>query len=299
MKNSNKSLDSNFIQIQDFEFELYKDEEKEDVNEKIGINLININLTKKNKKKIIPKDSDKILNNYSFDEAIEYDRRSFCKIFYIFLLAKQVIFHTFLYKSPLELISIRILVLIFIFSTDLLLNAFFYFNSFISKKYRYSKGLFFFTFTNTISIIFLSIIIGFIFLIAITKLSNSTYAIRDIFKKEEDKIKSDNNYKTTEQRKAEIKKEIDEILKKIKIKNIVLFIVEFVVMLFYWYFITAFCHVYTNTQVSWILDSFLTIIISFFIECLFWLLFAELYRISVDNKAKSIYTFIMFLYNFV
>ena len=299
LKNSNKSLDSNFIQIQDFEFELYKDEEKEDVNEKIGINLININLTKKNKKKIIPKDSDKILNNYSFDEAIEYDRRSFCKIFYIFLLAKQVIFHTFLYKSPLELISIRILVLIFIFSTDLLLNAFFYFNSFISKKYRYSKGLFFFTFTNTISIIFLSIIIGFIFLIAITKLSNSTYAIRDIFKKEEDKIKSDNNYKTTEQRKAEIKKEIDEILKKIKIKNIVLFIVEFVVMLFYWYFITAFCHVYTNTQVSWILDSFLTIIISFFIECLFWLLFAELYRISVDNKAKSIYTFIMFLYNFV
>ena len=296
LKNSSKSLGSNFIQIQDFEFQNF--DEEEEGNDKIGINLININLNKKYKKKMIPQDSNKILNNYTYEEALEYDRRPFFKIFIIFLLSKQALVHTFIYKAPLELMSIRILLLIFIISNNIFFNAFFYFNTFISKRYRYSKGLFFFTFTNTIIIIFLSIIVGFIMQILFTKLSNSNYKIREIFRKEEEKLKSDKNYKVTDERKEEIKKEIEEILKKLKIKNIILFIVEFVVMLFYWYYITAFCHVYTNTQVSWILDSFLTIVIGFIMECLFFMLFAGLYRIAIDNKVNLLYKFVMFLYNF-
>ena len=298
MKNSNKSLSPNFIQTADFEFEFdYKDEEN-DINDKAGINLIKINLNE-TKKKVIPEDSFKILNNYTFEEAVEYDRRPLIKIFYIFLLSKQVIFHTFLYKSPLELLSIKILILIFIISSDLAFNAFFYFNSFISKKYSYTKGLFFFTFTNNIVIIFLSILVVLIIRIIITKLGNSTIKIREIFSKEEEKLKNDKLYKVSEERKEEINKEIEEILNKLKIKIIILFTIEFIVMLFYWYFSTAFCHVYTNTQVSWILNSFLTIIFSFFIEGFFCLVYAELYRISVDGKLEGLYKFVMFIYNYV
>ena len=298
MKNSNKSLSPNFIQTADFEFEFdYKDEEN-DINDKAGINLIKINLNE-TKKKVIPEDSFKILNNYTFEEAVEYDRRPLIKIFYIFLLSKQVIFHTFLYKSPLELLSIKILVLIFIISSDLAFNAFFYFNSFISKKYSYTKGLFFFTFTNNIVIIFISIVVVLIIRILITKLGNSTIKIREIFSKEEEKLKNDKLYKVSEERKEEINKEIEEILNKLKIKIIILFTIEFIVMLFYWYFATAFCHVYTNTQFSWILNTFLTIVFSFFIEGLFCLIYAELYRISVDGKLEGLYKFVMFIYNYV
>ena len=106
----------------------------ENKNEKnfVNFNLININLN--NIKEYIPKESNHILSNYTFKEAIEYDRRSLCVIFYIFLLSKQAIFHTFLFFSPLELFSLRLCLLLFRISSDLGLNAIFYMEDKISEK---------------------------------------------------------------------------------------------------------------------------------------------------------------------
>ncbi len=295
MKNSFKFNSPNIIATQDFEFKINND--KEEPNIKEGINLININLLEE-KRNIIPKESNKILNNYTYEEAIEYDRRPFIKIFYIFLLSKQTIFHTFIDKSPMELISIKICIFIFVFSTSLTFNAFFYFNSHISEKYRYKNGLFFFTFSHNMTIILLACLITFVFTVLITKLSNSNYYIREIFKKEEDKLKSDKTYIVTQERKEEILKEIDIILNKLKKKYIALFLIEFIVILFYWYYATAFGHVYTNTQTSWILNSFISIIMSFIFDCFLCAVFSELYKISIDNKIKGLYKFVMFIYNF-
>ena len=295
MKNSFKFNSPNVIVTQDFEFKIKND--KEEPNIKEGINLININLLEE-KRNIIPKESNKILNNYTYEEAIEYDRRPFIKIFYIFLLSKQTIFHTFIDKSPMELISIKICIFIFVFSTSLTFNAFFYFNSHISEKYRYTKGLFFFTFSHNMTIILLACLITFVFTVLITKLSNSNYYIREIFKKEEDKLKSDKTYIVTQERKEEILKEIDIILNKLKKKYLALFLIEFIVILFYWYYATAFGHVYTNTQTSWILNSFISIIMSFIFDCFLCAVFSELYKISIDNKIKGLYKFVMFIYNF-
>ena len=297
MKNLDKSKYPNFLETQDFDFQF--EDKKEENDNKFVINLININLNEKDDRDAIPNESNIILNNYTYEEAVEYDKRPFFKIFYIFLITKEVIFHTFLYKTPLELISIKICVLIFILSSNFAFNAFFYFNSFISKKYRYTKGLFYFTFKNGIIIIIFSCLINFIILILITKISNSTYNIRKIFKKEEDKLKSDKNYNISEKRKEEIRKEIEEILKKYKIKIIALFVVDIIVLFFYWYYVTAFCHVYTNTQISWILNSFLSIIFCFILQCIFCFLLAKLYRISLDSNIEFLYRAIMFLYNFV
>ena len=153
----------------------------------IDFNLININLN--NIQEYIPSNSYYILNNYTFEEAIKYDMRSICTIFYIFLLSKQAAFHAFLFKSPLESFPLRLCLLLFIISSDLALNAFFYLDDKISKKYKYSQNLFLFTFNNNITIILLSTLIGFIFMTLFTNLSNSTNQIRDIFIKEEEKIK--------------------------------------------------------------------------------------------------------------
>ena len=116
--------------------------------------LININLNIINKKKYVPPDSHIILNNYTFKEAIKYDQRQTCVIFYIFALSKQIFFHTFLFSSPLEIFPLRLCLFIFIISSDLSLNALFYFNDNISKKYRRSKSLFLFTFNDNIIHIF-------------------------------------------------------------------------------------------------------------------------------------------------
>ena len=296
MKNSFKFNSPNVIVTQDFEFEIKNNKEEEpDIKE--GINLININLLDE-KRNITPKESNKILNNYTYEEAIEYDRRPFIKILYIFLLSKQTIFHTFIDKSPMELISIKICIFIFVIATCLTFNAFFYFNSHISEKYNYTKGLFFFTFTHNMTIILLACLVTFIFTVSIRQLSNSNYKIREIFKKEEDKLKSDNTYIVTQERKEEILKEIDEILNKLKKKYLALFLIEFIVMLFYWYYATGFGHVYTNTQTSWIFNSFISIIMSFIFDCFLCVVFSELYKISIDNKIKGLYKFVMFIYNF-
>ena len=262
----------------------------------INFSLIKINL--KNTKEYTPKTSNHILNNYSFEEAVKHDMRSICTIFYIFLLSKQAILHAFLFKSPLSLFSLRLCLLLFIISSDLALNAFFYLDDKISEKYRYTKNLFLFTFNNNITVILLSTLIGFIFLTLFTKLSNSSNAIRNIFIKEEEKLKQNKKYIVTDKRKKEILNEIETTLKKYKIKVIIFIIFELLLEFFFFYYVTAFCHVYSNTQVSWLLDSLLSMISRIIIDCLISLLFAKLYRMAVEANTKSIYNCVLLFYSF-
>ena len=265
----------------------------------IDFTLITINLNKtKINNDYIPKKSFRVLNNYSFEEAKKYDQRAICELYFIYLLSKQIIFHTFFFKSPLELFSLRLCLLFFIFSSDLALNAFFYFNDNISKKYKYAKSLFLFTFNNNITVILLSTFVGFVLLTLFIKLSNSTNSMREIFRIEEEKMKKNKKYIVTKKRKMEIKNEIDNIFKNYKIKIFILVFVELLFMIFFWYFVTIFCHIYQSTQISWILDSFLSMVSRFIIDGLICLGLAKLYRIGVDSNIHCIYKFAMFLYGF-
>ena len=239
-----------------------------------------------------------MLNNYTFEEAIKYYHRSLCEVFFIYMLSKQVIFHAFFFRSPLELFSLRLCLLFFIFSCDLALNAFFYFNDNISKKYRYAQSLFLFTFNNNITVILLPTFVGFVLLTFFIKLSNSTFSMREIFRNEEEKIKKDKNYKVTEKRKTEIKNEIEKIFKNYKIKLIIFILIELLFIIFFWYFVIIFCHIYSSTQISWLLDSFLSMISRVIIDTLICFGLAKLYRIAVDSNINCIYKFAMFLYGF-
>ena len=230
------------------------DDENKEKSENNTHNYTLINIDLNNIKEYTPKNSLHILNNYTFEEAINYDMRSILAIAYIFLLSKQAIFHTFLYRSPLEPFTLRLCLLIFIISSDLGLNAIFYLDDKISKKYKYAQNLFLFAFNSNLTIIFTSTFIGFIFMTLFTNLSNSIHNIRDIFRKEEEKIMNNNEYIVTDERKKEILVEIGKILKKHKIKVIILISIELSLILFFWYYVTAFCHVYSSTQTSWLLD---------------------------------------------
>ena len=275
------------------------DEGKDHYNKNdIGFNLISINLNKEYINDFVPKDSNIMLNNYTFEEAIKYDQRSVCLIYFIYLLSKQVIFHTFFYKTPLEPFYLRLLLLFFIFSCDLALNAIFYFNDLISKKYHYAKDLFLFTFNNNLTVILLSTFIGYILLALFIKLCNSTSSMREIFKKEEEKMKKDKKYIISNERKIEIKNEIDKIFRCYKIKIRIFLVIEFSLMIFFWYYVILFCHVYPSTQTSWILNSFLSMLSRFIFDNLICLGLSKLYRIGVDSNIHCIYRFAIFLYGF-
>ena len=286
---SNKNI--NILATQDLKTNI-----KEEDNDLYNLNLININLN--DIKEYTPKNSNIILNNYTYEEAIKYDMRSICIIFYIFLLSKQIIMHCFLFKSPLEIFPLRFCFLIFIISCDLALNAFLYLDDIISKKYKYAKNLFLFTFNNNITIILLSALFGFVFITLFTNLNNLENRIRELFKKEEEKLIKNNKYIISLKRKKEIIEEIEKLLKRYKIKIIIFIIILSLLIIFFWYYVIAFCHVYSSTQLSWLLDSFLSMLSRLFIEIIFCLGFSKLYRIAVEANSECLYKIILFLYCF-
>ena len=232
------------------------------------------------------------------EESFKYDRRNYIIIFCIYLLSKQAFFHAFLYRSPLVLFPVRFCLLLFIISSDLAFNAFFYFKDNISRKYKNIQNIFIFTITNNYIGILLTTLVGFILLILYTNLSNTTKAIRDIFKNEEKKIRNNKNYKVTSQRKLEIRKNIENILDKYKCKLFFLFFFEIILMIFYWYYVVVFCHVFSGTQISWLIDSILSILSRFVIDILLCLLFAKLYTIAVASNYACIYKIALFFYGF-
>ena len=296
-KNVNVLLTQDKVEKKKISFKTKKSIKKEKSKNIFNFNIINININNK-KRTYTPQDSNKILNNYTFEEAIKYDLRSICLIYYIILLSKQAIFHAFLFRSPLEIFPLRFCLLIFIYSSDLALNALFYLDDKISEKYEYAQSLFLFAFSNNITVILLSTLVGFLFMTLFTNLGNSTNEIRNVFRKEEEKLIKNKKYTVTDKRKKEVLNEIDKILKKYKIKMIILIIIEFSLMLFFWYYVTAFCHVYNKTQYSWLFDSFLSILSRTVIDFLLPMGLAKLYRLAVESNIKCLYKIVLFFYSF-
>ena len=148
------------------------------------------------------------------------------------------------------------------------------------------------------TVILLSTLVGFILLTLFTNLSNATKAVRDVFKNEEKKIRKNKNYKVTSQRKKEIRKNIENILEKYKCKLLIIFIIEIILMLFYWYYVVVFCHVFSGTQISWLIDSILSMISRVIIDILFCFLFAKIYRIGIASNYACVYKIALFFYGF-
>ena len=245
-----------------------------------------------------PWESNILLDNYDFENAIKYEKRNFLRIYYICLLSKENILNLLLIKSPLELKSIRLIVFIFIYSCDLALNTLFYFNDNISDKYNYNgDNLYLFTIFNNFFISFLSTFISFCLVNFLQFLTNSKESIETLFRDEEKKMRKDNKYTVSKSKKDEILLNIYKINNNLQIKIAVFIIIEFIIMLFFYYFVTAFCEVYKETQISWILDSFISFILSFPIEFLNAFLIALLYYISIKNKIKCLYQIAMVFYS--
>ena len=274
-----------------------KDKEINQKNDNVNdYNLIQINAN--NSPNNTPPQSNIFLDNYHYREAIKYDKRSFCRIYYICILSKENILNIILINSPLELKSLRICLLIFIYSCDFALNTLFYFNSNISDKYYYKgNNKFFFTIFNNISISVISTFISLALLIFFQILTTSKDDIEELFRKEERKMRRDSNYVVNFIKSKQILMKIYEINKNLKIKIIIFFIIEFSIILFFFYFVTAFCEVYKESQISWIIDSLVSFLLSIPIEFSTAFLIAVFYKISVKKKCYWLYKIVMIFYN--
>ena len=246
-----------------------------------------------------PLQSNYILNNYNYNEAIIHDNRTIWRIFFIYLISKDNILNVIFINPPLELKSLRIIILIFTYSCEFALNAFFYLSNNISDNYHY-KGTYklLYSMINNAIISLVSTLVSFIILFFFQSLSQSSNKIKNLFREQEKLLKEKKEYKVKNNIKIEIQNKIKNILKCLKKKIILFIIFEILTMLIFYYYIIAFCHVYKSTQLSWLLDGFISYIISFAIIFGLSIIFSILYKIGIVYKKNILYKICILFYSF-
>ena len=181
-------------------------------------------------------------NNLEYSEALEYDKRTFCQMYYSLIRIKHMIFFTFFIKDDYNLFEIKICLLLFWLAVDYAMNGIFFNDKTMHKIHEYN-GEYRFLYHLPI------IIYPLIFSSLITRLLECLA----IFEDKIAKIIKENFEKT----KSEITKKINEYIDSIKRKLVIFFILMILFLLLFWYYLSSFCAVFHNTQKPLIKDTIL------------------------------------------
>ena len=93
--------------------------------------------------KLSKTDSD--LQNMDYEEAIIFDKRTYLRMYWGFLVDSQIILGTFFTDNYFDLFVIKLSFLVFTFQISFFLNALFYTDEYISKAYHNDGVLDFFS----------------------------------------------------------------------------------------------------------------------------------------------------------
>ena len=211
------------------------------------------------------------LNHLEYNEAIESDKRSFIKIYWSILKRDHLIIFTFINWDKYNLFYIKIERFFFVILTLMAMNGFLFSDKSIHKLYLNGVKYYF---GQQILQIILSIIITHVMEILLCFLSltdRHIYKIKALAKSE-----SEGNT-------------LFHALKNIKINLIIFFILLLVISMFYWYFISAFCAVYKNTQGIFIIDCMISFIFFSIDPFIVYALIALLRMISLKKKVEPLY----------
>ena len=233
---------------------------------------------KKNVKKI--KNERKNNNLYSrqeyiymeYEEAIKNNKFKFSEIYLLYLIENNIILNTIISDSFINLIPIKISYLCFRLEIMLVLNAFFYSDEYISQTFENEGKLNFF---KSLPKAIYSLLITISFCIILKLLLNNKKEILDLIKSKE-KIK----FNLTS----------SEILKSVKTKLIIYFIIQFLFTLFFLYYCSAFCAVYQNSQIFLVFGFLETILFDIIFSCLYCLFLTSIRIISIKKRIKCLYS---------
>ena len=182
------------------------------------------------------------LNNLEFKDACKLDKRSFCKTYWSVLMREHVALLTFFAWKDYNLFYIKFDKFLILFCTDMTMNGLFFVHESMHKKYTEGED---FTFIQKIPQLAFTIIVANVLEVILCFLSMTDVHVYEIKALPKDKNNGE---------------KIIDILDCIRRKFVAFFIFTILLFLFYWYFISAFCAVYQNTQEIFLRDS----VISFF-----------------------------------
>ena len=209
------------------------------------------------------------LNNLEYDEAIIYDKRTFIRTYCDLLCREHKIIFTFFICNDYNILYIKYARFIFLFSTDMAMNVFFFSDESMHKiflnygKYNFIQQIPQIVYTTIISQLME------IFLCYLSLTDKHIYNIKDLNQAfEREKIRS--------------------ILKCIKIKLVSFFIFTFIIFILYWYIVSTFCAVYENTQIIFLKDCFLSFGLGLIYPIIIYLIPSCLRIISIRNSKQGL-----------
>jgi hypothetical protein len=221
----------------------------------------------------------------NYEDFIKYDNRTFGEYYRDRLFILHSFFKAFFYKSLIIPQSIRIIAFFLLISFSFALNAIFYTDKFIqdrTKSYEQNtQNNFLYTISNQFWKSVWSVIIGTIPIILLNFLliiPNEVYE------------KFNNGLLTVDLDKIELA--VMRLNESMRIKHYLYIFIAFILHMFSWYYVTAFCGVYTMSSVSWVCGGILSIIINlFFVQILIPLVhvgFRTLAKTYPENKLGRI-----------
>ncbi len=231
-RRKNKSKNKNDDSVKsNFKLQSEKEKEEENKNE-------NDNQDKKNL-------DNYELNNLEYEEACELDKRGFLKTYLSVLMREHLILFTFFNCYDYNLFYVKIERFLTLICFEMTFNGLFFIHETMYGKYVSEEE---FTFVQKLPQLIFTLLASHIIEVILCffcMTDDHIYEIKEISKEEKPK------------------KGAKKIIDKINRKIIWFYVITFIFFLFNWYFISAFCAVYQNTQIIFLRDTGLSILTSF------------------------------------
>ena len=208
------------------------------------------------------------LNHLNYLDALEFDKRSCCRIYYSLLKRGQNIISTCFSLNDYNLFYVKMAKFILVIANLMAMNAFLFADKSFHKLFI--SGVHYYISYQILQIL-LSVVITYVIeviLCFLTMTDRHIYEIKSLNKKEMNGTK------------------IFTILKCIRNKILIFFVAALIILLFYWYLISAFCAVYPNTQKIYIIDCLISFIIFSIIPFIVYAI-ATLFRVISLKDVKK------------
>lgn len=212
------------------------------------------NIDEKKKEIQIYEQDDDDYNELPYAEFMEKDKRKFCVYYWSILKFSHIILNLIFRRNDFNIFTVKLGLLFMTFPINLTFNIFFYTNK--SMKLNYSKAMddlsyFWDSIDNTVY----SSILSNALLIMLKLICLTNNDIRKL------KKLPDVNF---------AQKQAESILRSIKIRVIIYYILSFIFLIIFGYYILCFCSVFENTQIELVRSTFTSWLISLlypFIVC--------------------------------
>ena len=213
------------------------------------------------------------MNHLSFKNALTRDKRTFTQYYVSLIRSNHLILYIF-YPNDYNSRAIKLSIFIFNVSSSIAINSLFFNDSTMHKIYN-EHGSFdlLYQLPQIIYSTLISNILNFLINILglteknILKIKNSFISSKDVHRK------------------------FNILLRMIRIKFIFFFIINFILSIIFWYYVTCFCGIYRNTQKHLFKDSLFSFITALIVPFILYLIPGVFRICALKRKNKVLYGF--------